>query len=53
MALAAYVSWVGVRRREGSVQRSRYWMFRRGLRSDLTTLWPCSAMYWMNSSCVA
>lgn len=26
-------------------------MFLRGFLSDLTTLWPCSARYWMNISC--
>lgn len=35
---------------ECNAPRSRYWMLRRGLRSDLTTLWACSAMYWTNNS---
>lgn len=35
---------------EGYIQRSRYWMFRRGLRSAFTTRWPCSARYWINNS---
>lgn len=34
----------------GSIQISRYWILRRGFRSDLTTLWACSARYWTNSS---
>ena len=29
---------MGRRKGEGKVQRSRYWMLRRGFRSDLTTL---------------
>lgn len=37
-------------RRATALERSRYWIFRRGFRSDLTTLWPCSAMCWMNIS---
>jgi hypothetical protein len=45
------LEWVGLRGGEGEVQRSRYWMFRRGFRSDFTTLWPCSARYWINISC--
>lgn len=32
------------------VPRSLYCMVFRGLRSDLRTLYPCSARYWMNSS---
>lgn len=33
-----------------AAERSRYWMLRRGLRSERTMVWPCSERCWINIS---